>query len=198
MLIETRLIFVNNRMHVGKVVYPSKARWCVTRTSHARPAYVSPLITYYTIMSVISNIHLWFHLSTIVSVANKRSHRRLIAQLLLINNPTQLFVRRTSGKKRFLLCSFLLPFLFPGLLNTTIDARSMENDCIDPNRITNFKVLTRGTFKVVITRYRTSNDRCNCLDRSFDHNRTSLWISLDRRRERKAREIETNIHEEVN
>lgn len=182
MLIETRLIFVNNRMHVGKVVYPSKARWCVTRTSHARPAYVSPLITYYTIMSVISNIHLWFHLSTIVSVANKRSHRRLIAQLLLINNPTQLFVRRTSGKKRFLLCSFLLPFLFPGLLNTTIDARSMENDCIDPNRITNFKVLTRGTFKVVITRYRTSNDRCNCLDRSFDHNRTSLWISLDRRK----------------
>lgn len=90
MLIETRLIFVNNRMHVGKVVYPPKARWCITRTSHARPAYVSPLITYYTIMSVISNIHVWFHLSTIVSVANKRSRRRLIAQLLLINNPTQL------------------------------------------------------------------------------------------------------------
>lgn len=152
MLIETRLIFVNNRMHVGKVVYPPKARWCVTRTSHARPAYVSPLITYYTIMSVISNIHVWFHLSTIVSVANKRSHRRLIAQLLLINNPTSSSYVVLQERNAFFSTFFLLPFLFPGLLNTTINTRSMENDCIDPSRFTNFKVRRRETFKVAITR----------------------------------------------
>lgn len=140
-------------MHVGKVVYPPKARWCFTRTSHARPAYVSPLITYYTIMSVISNIHVWFHLSTIVSVANKRSNCRLIAQLLLINNPTSSSYVVLQERNAFLpFYSFLLPFLFPGLLNTTINARSTENDCIDPSRFTNLKVRTRGTFKLVITR----------------------------------------------
>lgn len=162
MLIETRLIFVNNRMHVGKVVYPPKARWCVTRT---RPAYVSPLITYYTIMSVISNIHVWFHLSTIVSVANKRCHRRSIAQLLLINNPTSSSYVVLQERNAFL--STLFSFLIFSLVC------SIQWSIHDRWRtIARIQVMLPIS-KFVYVRLSNSqsydwtlNDRCNCLDQS--------------------------------
>lgn len=174
MLIETRLIFVNNRMHVEKVVYPPKARWCVTRTSHARPAYVSPLITYYTIMSVISNIHVWFHLSTIVSVANKGSHRRLIAQLLLINNPTSSSYVVLQERNAFFF-STLFSFLFFSLVCLT--QRSIHDRWRTIALIQVVSPISKFVHEELLKSWLhdwTLNDRCNCLDRSFDRNRTSL------------------------
>lgn len=174
MLIETRLIFVNNRMHVEKVVYPPKARWCVTRTSHARPAYVSPLITYYTIMSVISNIHVWFHLSTIVSVANKGSHRRLIAQLLLINNPTSSSYVVLQERNAFFF-STLFSFLFFSLV--CLIQRSIHDRWRTIALIQVVSPISKFVHEELLKSWLhdwTLNDRCNCLDRSFDRNRTSL------------------------
>lgn len=174
MLIETRLIFVNNRMHVGKVVYPPKARWCVTWTSHARPAYVSPLITYYTIMSVISNIHVWFHLSTIVSVANKRSHRCLIARLSLINNPTSSSYVVLQERNAFFSTLFsFLSFSLVCLIQRSIHDRWRTIASIQAvSPISKF--VDEELSKSRLHDWTLLNDRCNCLDLSFDRNRTGL------------------------